>query len=488
MGATNRSTLAYVAEITKGITPANPAFKAFRQTSNTLAATPTRTTSSEIRKDRQVTDQILTDLNVNGPIPMELSFNSFDDMIEAAIQGTWANKPSITVVTIDTEISDVSATTLTVSAGGGNFKTGHLALTQGFTTPANNGILSRVSSNSSTTIVFPSSTFSVEVAQIPVGASVRVVGFQGASGDITATSTGLGSTALDFTTLGLNVGEWVKIGGDVGASQFATAACNGVARIGAIAATALTFNVLPAGWATDSGTSKTIQVFTGDFLVNGTTQRGFTFERQQQDIASPSYEYFKGCEVSQLSLDLKSASVITGSVTVTGLTAPAAVTSRFTGATDIAAPTYPVLNASSNVGRIAEGGSIVTGPNYITEISLDLNNNLARQTAIGTLGAVGTRNGEIQMSGTLNAYFGDVSLLNKVLNDTPTSIMLRVGRSDGNRESILFDVPQCKLEGTAPVTGKNADRMFNGKYDAYMHPVMGFTLSAGRYWYLPVAV
>ena len=76
---------------------------------------------------------------------------------------------------------------------------------------------------------------------------MKVVGFQAASGDITATATGLGSTSLDFTTLGLAVGQWIKIGGSATADKFATAALNSTARITAIAATALTLDHLPHG-------------------------------------------------------------------------------------------------------------------------------------------------------------------------------------------------------------------------------------------------
>ena len=56
---------------------------------------------------------------------------------------------------------------------------------------------------------------------------VKVVGFQGATGDVTATATGLGSTLLDFTTLGLSAGQWIWVGGDTSGVKFATAACNG---------------------------------------------------------------------------------------------------------------------------------------------------------------------------------------------------------------------------------------------------------------------
>lgn len=488
MGSTNRTTLGYVAEVTKGTTPANPPFVAFRHTSDGLALTPSRQASNEIRSDRQVADQILLDLAAAGSIGIELSFAAHDTMIEAAFQGTWSSNPVITVVTIDTEISDVSTTTLTVAAGGAAYKAGMLTYNSGFTTSANNGLF-RVASSSGTTIVYPAASFTAEGAQIPVGASVRVVGFQGAAGDlITATASGIADTTVDFTTLGVSDGEWLKIGGDGAGNQFATAANNSWARVakGGVTAHAITFDVLPVGWGVDAGTGKTVQIFMADFLTNGTTQRAFSFERQQQDIAVPSYETFNGHEVDTFSLDFKSASVITGSFGYTGRGAPAALTTRAAGASDVAAAAYPVLNAAANVGRLMEAGVVTT--TLIEELGFDLKNNLARDTAVGTVGAANVRDGEIGLSGTLSAYFGDITLINKVLSDTVTSLMVRAGRSDGNRESILLDIPEVKLSGTAPVSGKNASRMFNGTYDAFRHPTLGYTMSCSRFWYLPVAV
>ncbi len=486
MSSTNRATLGYVAEVTKGTTPASPAIKGMRNTSNGLAFAPTRVASAEIRATRDITDQILTDLNASGPVGIELSFAAYDDFLEAALQGTWSNNPSITVATLDTEISDISTTTATVVTPLGTpYKAGMLVFTGGFTTPANNGLLARVASSTATSVVFPAATFSAEAAAIPVGASLRVVGFQGASADITATATGLHSTLLDFTTLGIAVGEWIKVGGDTAGSQFATAANNSWARVSAVTATDITCDILPTGWGVDAGTGKTIQVFTGDIVTTGTTQRAFSFERQQQDLASPSYELFKGCQVDTLSLMFKAASIVTGSIGLQGLTSTAS-TSRAAGATDVAAPAYPVLNAASNVGRLMEAGVVTAA--FIEEIGFDLKNNLAREVAVGTLGAVNIRDGEIGLSGAISAYFSDLNLLNKVLADTPTSIMLRTGRSDGNRESIILDIPQVKLSGTSTVSAKNASRMFTGTYDAYRHAALGYTAAAQRYWYLPVAV
>ncbi len=490
MASTNRSKTSYVPEVTKGVIPNNPAFKTLRLTKDGIVATPNRVTSNEIRADRQITEQILVALASGGDVGIELSFNAFDDMVEAALQGAWSNKPSITVATIDTEISDLSTTTATVAAGLGTpFKTGHLVFTGGFPTAANNGLLARVASSTSTTVVFPASTFTAETAPIPVGAFLRVVGFQGTSGDLVATTTGgnaLTATALDFTTLGLSVGEWLKVGGDAAGSQFGTGANNSWCRISAIAANRLSFGIVPTGWGADAGAGKTIQVFCGDFLVNGTTQRSFTFERQQQDIAAPSYEYFTGQQVNTFALTLKAGEVIAGSLGTIGMSATLG-TVRASGATDTAAPAYPVLNAASNVGRLAEGGVVVAGPTYVTEIGVNINNNLGEQKAVTSVSPVGVRNGELSVSGNLNAYFGDISLLSKVLNDTDTSLMFRANRADGNRESILVDIPAAKVSGTSPIEAKNQDRMFTGTYAAKMHATLGYTIAAQRHWYLPVA-
>src|SRR5215475_5813518 len=71
-----------------------------------------------------------------------LSMSGLNDTI--ALVDTWANNPSIVVATADTEISDVSATTLTVAAGGAAFVAAMLTYVSGFLTAANNK-LARVS-------------------------------------------------------------------------------------------------------------------------------------------------------------------------------------------------------------------------------------------------------------------------------------------------------------------------------------------------------
>jgi hypothetical protein len=223
-----------------------------------------------------VTDLILVGEEAGGTVGGELAFSVADDDLEEALQGTWSNSPSITVDHDryrNLRRHDHHAHGRRRRRG---IRRGMLTLTQNLRPPANNK-LARVNSSTATTIVYPAATFSADAAQIPVGASVRQVGFQGASADIaavTAGGNGLTSTVLDFTTLGISVGEWVKVGdGDNANCSFATPANNGFCRVSAVAAQGISFDRVPSGWAADTGTGKTISVFSGDFLTNASTKR-----------------------------------------------------------------------------------------------------------------------------------------------------------------------------------------------------------------------
>lgn len=485
--STNRTKLSMVRESTFGVTPANPAWKTQRPTSSSLAMNPQTVVTAEIREDRQVTDLILVGQDAQGDIGAELGFRKNDDHLEELLQGTWSTYPRILVATEDVEISDVSATTLTVaSALGTPFKAGHLVLTEGFNTAGNNK-LARVSSSSATTIVFPASTFTAEAA-VPVGASARVIGFEGVAADIVATTTGgnaLTSTALDFTTIGLAVGDWVKIGSSVTDTGFATAANNGWARISAIAANRLSFDVVPTGWAADAGTGKTIRVFVGERLRNGSTERSNSIERQYLDHSPVTYEYFTGMTLSKATLEFASRAVIKMTMTYMGQSG-SVTTTRVSGSTDVAAPTNDILNTSTNVADVSFDGATVTGPNFIMGASIVVDNNMRMQEAVSSVGAVGIGNGEFNVSGSLNVYFGSPAILQKVLDNARTSLSLRAGRQDGNRETLLMDLPSIKMSGGSPsVSGKNQDVMLDATFQALMHQTLLYTIALQRFWYMP---
>lgn len=474
-----------------GVRPTNPAWQEFRNGNFGLKASPTRGRSNDRRGDGQAAGTFLTDMSNAGTIATELKFKHLDDLFEAMMKSQWLTQAVIQVVTLDTEISDVSATTLTVSAGGANFKTGHLTRLLGFPTAANNKV-ARVASNTATTIVYPAATFAVETVPIPVGASVRVIGFQGASGDLVATVTGgnaLTSTALDFTTLGngVGVGRWVWVGGITAAAEkFATAGCNGWARISAVAAQRLSFDVVPAGFVADAGAGKTISVYTGDFMANGTTIWAFDWEGQQSGVAAPMYEYFYDTLINGYTMTLPGGKEITTSFDFLGNQADAIGTTRYTGSTDTAPPTYGTMTCTSNVGDLTEGGTtLMGGVNVMSSGSIKIANNVGREAVVGPLGSSATNVGAFTVSGNVDTYLADPTIMAKGINNTLTSFTTFTGNNSGDKEGYRWDVPAIRITPDSPVGASNTARKVSGPFDAEPHPTLGYTLSIGRFWYMP---
>lgn len=483
MTDSNRVRLSYVEESTYGTTPASPGFQTLRFTSESLASEPQTTTSQEIRSDRQVSDLILVGVNAAGDVSMEMSFSSHDALVESAMYSTFTETPKKEGATEITQVTDASDT-FTVDAGGASFVADMLIYNSGFDDSANNGLFT-VSSSTATTVVVAGTPTLVDDASPASTAKIKVVGFVGAANDIDADATGLTSTATDFTTFGLAVGMWVKIGGGTSATEFATSANNGWARISSISATDLNFDILPASWAAEdvsagANAGATIQVFFGDYVRNATTEKSFTFEKAY--LGNSTFEYVYGMVANQMNLQFDSQSVVTGSFSFMGTTGEYA--SQKSGATYADQTTTDILNTSSNVGRIGEGGSTVASPNFVRSASISLNNNLRAKTAIGQLGAFGVGSGRAEVTGSLSTYFGDTTLLAKVINNTATSFDIRV--KDSDNQVVLIDLPQVKYtSGSTPVGGIDQDVMADLGYQAYRHATLGYTIHYQKFDYVP---
>jgi hypothetical protein len=89
MSESNQVVLRYIPEVTYDTTPTNGVWETIRYTSESLSATPTTTTSSEIRTDRMTSDMPKVGLTVGGDVSFEFSAASFDDFIESAMCSTW---------------------------------------------------------------------------------------------------------------------------------------------------------------------------------------------------------------------------------------------------------------------------------------------------------------------------------------------------------------------------------------------------------------
>jgi len=465
----NRLLLTSVREVTLGTTPNTPRMRTARLKGETLRFAPVFVKSEEIRADRMNADPIEVNVQNDGPVNGELSYpvahSPFADWLESLFCNNWVDTPSRdNDGTADSVITDIGTTTDTlVCTTGAAFVAGHLVRNSGFALSANNGTF-KVTTGGTTSLVSTSSGWSAEVAP-PATARVKVVGFQGASGDITATASGLGSTVLDFTTLGLAVGQWVKNGGTAAGDKFATAADNDWARVTAIAAHALTLDNLPASWATDSGTGKTIKVFFGDTLKNGVLTLSQTLERGFLSQAVPTYIAQAGMVAGQGVFNFMSEQIATWTMTFGGMTGTQGTTPL--DASPDAATTNASMAAAVNVGRIAENGTVVGGPNFVKSATVTINNNLRMLAAIrsdGLVGPVDIGKGSVDVTVATETYFGSNALLTKLFANTPTNINIRIAK---NSQAMVWGFPRLTYtQGQANATAKNTDVMLPLTTDA----------------------
>lgn len=87
----SRHSLRMVAETTYGVTPSDPVFEYVRHTGTTLGLSKEGLQSEELRDDRQISDFRHGARQVGGDITFELSYGSFDPILEALLGGTWTN-------------------------------------------------------------------------------------------------------------------------------------------------------------------------------------------------------------------------------------------------------------------------------------------------------------------------------------------------------------------------------------------------------------
>jgi hypothetical protein len=497
----NLTALRVAKEPSFGVAPTNPVYKEIRRTSDAIGFTPTNEVTNEIDSTRQVNDLIQTGRDAGGDTATELSIENMDSFLEGLFCNNWLRTPEVSngahweYGATATRITSVSATAITVAATSvlsGSainspatvFLSGMLIKNSGYGVAANNGIFP-ITGSTATTIT---GTFTIE-ASPPATAKTKVVGYQGASGDIVATITGgsaLTSTTLNFTTLGLLVGQWIKISNEGGAFSFNTTVNNGFARISAIAANRLSFDITQGIFAADTGTGKTIRFYFGDTIRNGVTQFTYRLEKQYQLLVGTRYGYASGQQPSSLAVSAETRGIVTAAVTWMGsdLSVPSAT--RDAGATTEAISTNAVLDGSNSVPMIVEAGAVLGAPNYVNGFAFTLDNGLRARNAIGSAGAIGMGLGRVNITGTLTTYFGDETLLTKLRNAAASGATIAF-RDSANLCAEIWDMPRLKYTSGFPeITGIDTDMMTPLGFQALRDIANGrdYTLLLSRFDYL----
>lgn len=174
-------------------------------------------------------------------------------------------------------------------------------------------------------------------------------------------------------------------------------------------------------------------------VSTGTTRRSFTIERNFSDIGQ--YQRYTGCEFDKFALSVKPEGIVECVFSVLGQ-GQSGGTTALGGATYNAATTSSPFDGFS--GAISEGGSAIA---LVTDVKLNLNNGLASLFVVGSSQTIQPSIGRSNVTGTVTAFFQDVVLLNKFLNETVSSLSFTIG--DGTN-TMTFYCPRIKYTGAPP--------------------------------------
>lgn len=192
-------------------------------------------------------------------------------------------------------------------------------------------------------------------------------------------------------------------------------------------------------------------------IKRGSLPAGLSMEVGYTDISQ--YFVYRGCRVNQLSLSVGNSGIITGSLDLVGKEGAAPATTSL--GTPTAATHTPFVQHEAAFLEAGVAAKVIS-------FSLTLANNMESVRTIGSRNLASLPEGKGDLTGSMTVIFEDVALINKVLNETQTTLKLTFSNASG---SIEFLLPAVKLFGAAGNGIETAQGLvtavdFQGLYDA----------------------
>ncbi|QDH84239.1 hypothetical protein Axy14_017 [Achromobacter phage vB_AxyS_19-32_Axy14] len=274
----------------------------------------------------------------------------------------------------------------------------------------------------------------------------------------------LTATAIPTMVGKLRPGDWVFLGGD-GVRKFTKTGNNGFKRIRSIDGTL----AAPTGFTFDKGIeSAEAETFAGpvDMFIpstlrnetgQGIVRTSYQFERtlgSLDGLDPPQAEYVTGAVPSTYALNMPTADKMT-----TDLTFMACDGELRTQADGLKPGTRPALpdsdafNTSTDLKRVVMSrvhtGTTAPAPlfGFLLESTLNINNNLSGNKALGVVGNFDITAGTFEVSISATAYFSDVEAIRAVQENADITLdyLLMKGNS-----AVVFDMPMLSLGDGRP--------------------------------------
>ena len=241
-----------------------------------------------------------------------------------------------------------------------------------------------------------------------------------------------------FITDGYRVGDVVRVAGFTGGDT----GNNGDWTVLAVTATVLTVADPDSLMTTvGAGASRTI-TYPGKRLDIGTVLSTMTLERVFAGVVK--YQVFKGVAVDKMSLSVKPEAIVGGTFDLLGMIA-AAMSGTPLSSVD-AYPRNENTPFAAFDGRMFEGAtpsliSVVTG------VDLSFSNNRSLAAVVGSKTSPDVFEGQVDLTGTLTAFFQDETLLNKFINETESKMIVKLQDPDTPTDFMTIVLPRVKYTG-----------------------------------------
>ena len=238
---------------------------------------------------------------------------------------------------------------------------------------------------------------------------------------------------------------------------------NAVAKV--VSATSTVLTITGTTLATGTVSANII----GRRLRNGVTEKSFFIEADFSDITA--VKYFSGMEVSQATLNARADEIVTGAFSMIG--EAGAIASATVASTVTSAGTNTPMTGTANVLDLREGNAALA--TAVQAIDMTIQNNLRALRKIGSKPAFGIGAGGVDVTGTVNAYFEDITLYQKFINHTESSLSFKFKDVSGN--FVVVTIPSVYYTAGDPqITGQDADVFVALNFTARKDPTFGYTV------------
>lgn len=205
-------------------------------------------------------------------------------------------------------------------------------------------------------------------------------------------------------------------------------------------------------------------------LYNGVTRQSFQMETK---FTAASFMSYAGMQVDQCTLTMTSRQIVTVQFTFLGKLGAVAGATIDSGGSVADVGTGLILTASTNVANLTVGGVAMGSAKTLT---LTINNNVRNNDVIASVSPTDQGIGSFAVTGKMDAYFRDTTLLTAFTTHADSAIVFEVSRAapgavTGDLIGYRFTVPKLKFtKAIPPITGKDTDVMIPLEFDAQALP------------------